>query len=460
MNTPNGDTMFKKNNVFIVIAALAGLVAQSAQAIVFRGEVWSKQRTDGTYQMVYCLDDIHVSTFITRRSKLGYTKSEALKVVDGLDTIAQKQKAVLYNRLSMFPKNKITVLVEDMHSDSHGHATYLKELTQFDKQSMYRYEFLASMTQDCIHKDIPVINLECRQNKTSMWTYLNAQNNNVQAPLEPNVLKSPSDMQAESDAAIQEIKSHSISNDFLNRYNAQTIKQYEIKRKSVAQKDIYEDTCWMAIRADGPLLDLRAINHIYASLDKQQDIVLAMGADHIKNITKVLYALGYRIIDEKGCDSSFVDSMLPLSVEHKFNEARVFDIANFFDLEATRIIDQNMSKKWFLNTVKDEVQKNQSFVAAEKIAAREISNENVDVKRLALELFAALVKKDYAFETATQAAVKGMVEQSVQHSALNVFKQLNIKIPNETREAAQKILDDPNLNLIDDIKNNLSELLQ
>ncbi len=328
--------MFKRNRLFIVMAGLAGLATQSAQAITFRAEILRKQRQDGTYQMIYCLNDVHPTSLLPFIAQLGYAESEVVAHMDELNKVTQKQKQALYDALNTFPKDQVMVLVEDMHSDPHGRAIKFPGNTG---QIMPKIEFIYGITQGCISKDIPVINLECRQNKSSMVLYLSSINQkNILFSKEEimNCKQSTSDIKAESDEAIREIESYITHNDALSRYNALKIKLYKMADKS-EMSDM--DTAIQAILADAPLLDLKAINHIHASLDKQQDIVLIMGAAHTKEIVKVLSRLlDYEIVDEKGCDSAVVRSITKPShidqfkeaIERIFNEARVFDIAHIF----------------------------------------------------------------------------------------------------------------------------------
>ena len=92
--------MFKKTNLFIVVAALGGLVAQSVQAVVIRAEIWRKQRSNGTYQNVLCASDLHYS---------GLVSSPNIKEQVSVAALSEKSLAQckeMMDLVTKFPKYK------------------------------------------------------------------------------------------------------------------------------------------------------------------------------------------------------------------------------------------------------------------------------------------------------------------------------------------------------------------
>lgn len=338
--------MFKKTNLFMVITALAGIMAQSMQAIPYRGEILRKQRKDGTYQTVYCLHDIHPKTSFPQLTQMGYTDSEKsayIKRVQGLDPVIQEHKQALYDTLlNKFSKNKVKVLVEDMTSDPHGRTIKFPGATLGKILSRgFHAEFLGGITQNCISKGIPVKNLECRHNVNFMSTYLGLMNDNFcHFPTKEIMLykRSASDLNAETNEALREITSCVIHNNDLNTYNTLHVKLYKMNRKLDLSK-LGESP--IGLIKSAILLDLKAINHIYTSLDTEQDIVLLMGSIHIEHIANVLTALlDYEKVYETG--SFLMSSVIgTTSNEHKkldeymLNQAEKFDVTKFFDVDIT-----------------------------------------------------------------------------------------------------------------------------
>jgi len=343
--------MFKKINLFLVIAALAGFVVQSAQAVISDGEVWRKQRSDGTYQMIYCLGDIHIAYASICLFKQGCAESIGRRIFKGLAKISQEQKRQLYDVLSNVPKDETMVLVEDMPLDKNGSAMLPEQLIE----NASKTDFLPMLMQDCMSRDIPVINLECRQNKGMMAEYIGLKDEGEIVNV-PDL--SPSDLEAETDVAIQEIKDYR-SGPFLNIYNTKELAKHNTLRNNfieeVNKTGNYDPLG--ACSRDVSLLDMKAINYIHAS-DKKH-IVLAMGAAHIQNIVAVLPALGYEKICESGCITEDIDrlrlagSALDKNIEiidKLFGQARTFDVAKFIgDSQSLCMSNTVFSKicKWF-----------------------------------------------------------------------------------------------------------------
>jgi len=336
--------MFKKISLFIVVAALAGFVTQLAQAVIVHGTIWSKQREDGTHQMVYCLSDYHHSGLYSVLSNLipqyGYIygnmyRHTLSKIVDGLDKICQKQKKQLYHALRALVQNETIVLVEDIDSDTNGHRLYT-EAIEDNKNS-----FLRGITPDCIRRDISVINLECRQNKSLMACYISwlgmtdaqLEKQGINRSEVDSLKRSFVDMQKETRKSTQEIGSY-INGPFLNIYNTKKLIKHDTLRNNFIEKVIKTNTYdpLQAALLDSPLLDLKAINHIHAS--DRKHIVLAMGAAHIQGVVAVLPALGYEKVYESGCMSEDIEEVrnsvdsFPI-LETIMNHGRTFNVASF-----------------------------------------------------------------------------------------------------------------------------------
>ena len=114
-----------------------------------------------------------------------------------------------------------------------------------------------------------------------------------------------------------------------------------------------------------------------------------------------------------------------------------------------------------LNLFKALFDKDQAFYEATQVAEKGIADPDDDVRYSALELFQALVAKDQAFDKAAQAAEKGITDDfDVMYLALDLFKQLITKVPDETKKIIQKLLDDPNLTWDKHVKDQLGELLK
>jgi len=343
--------MFKKINLFIVAVALAGFVAQSAQAVIVRGTIWRKQREDGTHQMVYCLSDYHHSRMEEGKelmlsaitSQYGYVYGLVIKytagtMIDGLDKVDQEQKKQLYKALGVLVKDEIMVLVEDMGSDTKGHSIICPERLKVR-------DFLNEIAQGCIDRKVPVINLECRQCYSMRKAYLDwlkiTDQQLEQLGINQSMLNhfnySMSDIVEESNKSTQEIMSY-MNGSFLQLYSGKEIKNFFVLKLKFLD-DCIENNYYDLDKApllDAPLLDLKAINYIHALSEKH--IVVAMGAAHIKKIEGVLPALGYERICEDGCYISpserFSDKTVDLTnrlltLKNIINHGRTFNIARF-----------------------------------------------------------------------------------------------------------------------------------
>ena len=110
---------------------------------------------------------------------------------------------------------------------------------------------------------------------------------------------------------------------------------------------------------------------------------------------------------------------------------------------------------------KDETYETTVYEAAINAAEEGITSKGGSEAKSALDLFAALVKKNMAIEPALQAAQQGIKSQygNPKRAALELFKQLIIKIPNKTKPIIQDILTGHYPDLTNDEKNNLRELL-
>jgi len=364
--------MLKKINLFIVLAALAGFVSQSVQAVIVRGEVWRKQRSDGTYQTLYCLGDAHYTRLYEIYSQLmsqgkytqGVLAGKLLKKLKGLDEVGQKQKEQLYHALYA-QKDENIVMVEDLFADENGQDLYPQHQSYKDYAS--KNEFIFGITQGCVSRNVPVINLECRQAKRTKLEHIGllsqkpvliAQEKLVDAlgvedyvksylPVRSQEIdsfeRSIEEMESETDVALQEIEEYR-SGPFLNISNAKDIAKYKALRKNfidnVSQAKFYD--CNQAMMRDLSLLDLKAINHIHTSFD----IVLAMGYAHIKNIVNILPALGYEKVREDGCTVSDLEELINAWDEVKLvsiletviNQGRMFNVASFVGFNQLRFI--------------------------------------------------------------------------------------------------------------------------
>jgi len=240
-----------------------------------------------------------------------------------------------------------------MYSDTNDHSIHPKT---FEKV-MSEKEFILGLTQGCIGRDIPVINLECRQRKAMMFLYLSFKN---AGQIIDSLKQSTPDLENESDEAIYDIKSYK-SGPFLDIYNAKELVKYKELRKKFMDQ-VYADKhydIYLAVRRDSCLLDMKAINEIHVS-DKKH-IVLAMGAAHIQNIVAVLPGLGYEKVCESGCtneDISRTESIELLNLDESvavfdtlFNYARIFDIANFIGDNQSRCISNSESNEVGLKPV-------------------------------------------------------------------------------------------------------------
>jgi len=125
------------------------------------------------------------------------------------------------------------------------------------------------------------------------------------------------------------------------------------------------------------------------------------------------------------------------------------------------IHDSYLVRMAALNLFAALVEKDNAYDIAINAAKKGITDQ-APVQKSALYLFAALVKKNIAFEEALQAAQQGIQNQygSVKTAALELFEQLIIKIPDETKKIIQEILMGQHPHLTNDEKNKLSELLQ
>ncbi len=117
---------------------------------------------------------------------------------------------------------------------------------------------------------------------------------------------------------------------------------------------------------------------------------------------------------------------------------------------------------WALKLFRALVDKSQAFKEAAKAAENGLVSQDDDTKNMALDLFIALFSKSEGFAEAIQAAVKGFFSLDVEigGQALALFKQLMINAPEETKQAVQKILDDPNRTLTEDEKQELDNVLK
>jgi len=362
--------MFKKINLFIVAVALASFVVQSAQAVIVRGTIWSKQREDGTHQRIYCLSDYHyirlVQSLLSFIPQYGYMQGSTLtytwsKMLYGLNTVGQEQENQLYQVLSKFEKDETMVLVEDAASDTKGDDLY--QLNPLYKDAFFKLDFLCDIAQGCISRGISVINLECRQSKTMAEAHLRYKSTLIvleklagflglsdYLPVKSHEIdkfdQSIEEMESEKKVAEQEIESYKVG-PFLQMYYGKELEKWRVPRNKFANH-CNENKVYNIVQAallDSPLLDLKAINHIHTSPDKKH-IVLAMGGWHIEHIESALPALGYEKIYEDGCPSGALEEyrnaesitdQLPI-LETIMNHGRTFNIERFIGFNQLRFV--------------------------------------------------------------------------------------------------------------------------
>lgn len=345
--------MFKKTNLFIVLVALAGFVVQSAQAIIVRGEVWRKQRKDGTYQNVLCASDVHYSNLVTSINSKDKIDVRAMSE----KSMAQSQKMI--NLLSNLPRSDIKVILEDWNTFKDGQKVlpvFLKEHT--DKIGV---EFLDVFASACNEQGLDVVNVEVRQKR------IGAQNFVEMLPLYFNNKKAIDQLKQtceseealaqygtqqiaewkaaheqslvqmqewdkldiavkalmeELDQAVLEIQAYD-DGEQLSSYYAQEINRILESSKKTRQQmnafdGLYLDFLDSLDRSHVPgflrsfpisfgssLLDMKALHNIYhAFVFDKKDVLLIMGAMHVNNVCNMLKQLGYEKIEEVGCESA------------------------------------------------------------------------------------------------------------------------------------------------------------
>jgi len=256
------------------------------------------------------------------------------------------------------------------------------------------------------------------------------------------------------------------------------------------------NTIFSKITNDTPLLMKIRIKDLLLQLAERQPDDLQKHLLTLKILTLFVNRLSDKDVSSSDTTNLFKDiiQVAAKSMMHKELAVQGSALSLFRTLfknnigidEATQIAQKGitdqkaMARKGALNLFNALIAQNQKFNEAAQAAEKGITDSSSVVRRFALYLFKTLVQKGHVFKEAMQAAINSITyqanvsdiaDENIAHhlaqeavhervSAFELFEQLVLKVPNETKKAVQKILDDPNLTLPEDEKSGLSALLK
>jgi hypothetical protein len=339
-----------KKFFFLVIGLL---ISQSMHTVIVRGEIWRKQKDDGSYYYVYAMYDLHVGCLMAEPN-LG-SKIDFKKLIDFSDN----QYQILLKNLKKLPQKNVMTLVEDSYTDRAGNpilpesiSQMLSKIAKTDKkidllQGLvsrfkqagvtsvtnidYRHKRMASVTYDgLIWK---AFGMEFQVSSPSMLAMMGneatQENNRLRSAglTLDNIKNNESilnfkmqDIAGDIENMISTVQGYT-DNQLLFDYYAgqiQSIRSQGQKTYSLVlaarEKKFNEFLRGFADKEPrfaiafllygATLLEMKALHEIYQNMNTKEKMFLIAGGAHVYSIVSTLQRLGYERVYETGADLS------------------------------------------------------------------------------------------------------------------------------------------------------------
>lgn len=342
-------------------------IFQPMFSVIVRGEIWRKNRGDGTYCYTYTMYDTHISYIPGLPEKI----RQQIKDISDLVLYGQVQYMFLVSAFKNILSDNIKIVVEDSATYNNGTSVFPSEFIQLIAKiqgSAQPIELLRGISSRLKSDGIPpVITIDYRQKRSAAIAYdklmveainlshrINSRSEDTQAMQQLHMLRDNGlsvkniqshdsalnvSMQAlldEFDNAINNIKQYQdgpILGSYYKRHIGQIHEQskvmYKKMRKAHAKKyrsfavSFGEDvgrfetlfTSWGT-----QLVDLNALHEIHHNMATNKKIFLIAGAAHVYNVATMLPKLGWERIFSTGIRQESIETVVtPLRAMTNFD---------------------------------------------------------------------------------------------------------------------------------------------